>query len=716
MRLTLTRLPPHLGSPGVGIGHYPRGSWGDVARRFTMIRWAVNWGKIMFRVLLDMVNNPKKQSQGFAVQVSILLVNLIKADLGESVKLHPQKMLTSKSVQIYIKKNLEIKLAGESSKQTEDTASNTEGEEVSELLQRWMLLLYKLYELEVRKLYNEHLINFKLDVPSVNHDYMCIRFLNKELKEIAMQHRAQRVLAGLTIVAPEPSFVGSASDQSQFLALEFSSRIEQEQAAAQESNEQIVQQINENEAVNSREHQAHENEPPVQAEEHQALANEHRAHGEQEHVQQNSLTEQQDQQGSGIDPTLIVDPFVNIVDTVQNPIFNEHDTDYQGPSPSNLRMVAYTDPPESPHDKSKLDEVDKVVASIDSRMIYMESKLTSLDSRTLSTDSKMHSMESKICSINSNIEQPMDTRTSLKLDFGRYKNIFYEKVDKLAANVTTYQTVLETSLIRHLAVQQYQLTTDLDMVKLQLAELVEHLKRIGDAKKGEGGQSRPVEGSSRQGGEGPSDGQSSTRGRGPSPRGGRVPSPGSYRRGEDSERFNEDEVQCLMAGHTEVVFDFSSPEFTLEDLVTALNEMVLEYKKLSQPFKEVKAERESCATNTELVSSKDMQAALSKLETENEKLRSRFEEILCENQRLADIISSWTRSSSSLQKLHETTKPSGDRTGLGYNRDEGSIAETSSSPRMERKKFKTMNFVKSSTEQLAEEKSVKDKIAAQPPI
>ncbi|KZV22633.1 branched-chain-amino-acid aminotransferase-like protein 2 [Dorcoceras hygrometricum] len=50
-----------------------------------------------------------------------------KADLGESVKLHPQKMLTSKSVQTYIKKNLEIKPAGESRKHTEDTASNTEG-------------------------------------------------------------------------------------------------------------------------------------------------------------------------------------------------------------------------------------------------------------------------------------------------------------------------------------------------------------------------------------------------------------------------------------------------------------------------------------------------------------------------------------------------------------------------------------------------------------
>ncbi|KZV20383.1 hypothetical protein F511_39356 [Dorcoceras hygrometricum] len=78
-------------------------------------------------VLVNMVNNPKRQSQGFAVQVSVLLENLVKADLGESVKLHPQKVLTNKSVQTYIKTNLDVKPTGETSKQIEDTASGTEG-------------------------------------------------------------------------------------------------------------------------------------------------------------------------------------------------------------------------------------------------------------------------------------------------------------------------------------------------------------------------------------------------------------------------------------------------------------------------------------------------------------------------------------------------------------------------------------------------------------
>ncbi|KZV58029.1 Phytoalexin-deficient 4-2 protein [Dorcoceras hygrometricum] len=140
-----------------------------------------------------------------------------------------------------------------------------------------------------------------------------------------------------------------------------------------------------------------------------------------------------------------------------------------------------------------------------------------------------------------------------------------------------------------------------------------------------------------------------------------------------------------MADDTEEVFDFSNLEFTREDLVNALNEMVFEYKNLSQSFDEVKAEKESCAMNTEQTSSSNMQAAISKLETENAKLRSKSEEIQYENQRLADIISSWTKSSASLQKLQGATNPSGDKTGLGYNSNEGSIAETSNNPGLGRK-------------------------------
>ncbi|KZV22855.1 WPP domain-interacting tail-anchored protein 1-like [Dorcoceras hygrometricum] len=240
--------------------------------------------------------------------------------------------------------------------------------------------------------------------------------------------------------------------------------------ARQAQDEHIVQQDIVNKSVTSLEHQAHENEPHVHTE---------------------------GPRGFTDNPTQLEDRSVQIVDSANNPGLDstseDNNADHQGSNPSHLQMVAFTadskeetrlsfldssesshtssqrmiisSPPDSPHDNTKLDEVDKVVASIDSRMIYVESKLTSVDLRTLSIDSKMHFMESKLRSMNSIIEQLMDTQKILKLDFGRYKHIIYDK----------------------LAGQQQQLTTDLDMVKMQLAELVEHLKRVGDAKKGEGG-------------------------------------------------------------------------------------------------------------------------------------------------------------------------------------------------------------------------------------
>ncbi|KZV41867.1 hypothetical protein F511_16811 [Dorcoceras hygrometricum] len=54
----------------------------------------------------------------------------------------------------------------------------------------------------------------------------------------------------------------------------------------------------------------------------------------------------------------------------------------------------------------------------------------------------------------------------------------------------------------------------------------------------------------------------------------------------------QEEVHCFMADQTsdDEVFDFSNIEFTREDLVQALNDMVHEYKTLSHTFEEIKAE------------------------------------------------------------------------------------------------------------------------------
>ncbi|KZV39881.1 chromatin structure-remodeling complex protein SYD [Dorcoceras hygrometricum] len=105
--------------------------------------------------------------------------------------------------------------------------------------------------------------------------------------------------------------------------------------------------------------------------------------------------------------------------------------------------------------------------------------------------------------------------------------------------------------------------------------------------------------------------------------------------------------------------------------------------------------------------------ALSKLTTENEELRSRSQEMMNVNQLLAEIISSWTKSSTSLQKFQGAMKPSGDKSGLGYGSDERNIAETCTHPNMDRSKLQTMNFVKSSMGQ-PEESNDESHIATKP--
>ncbi|KZV27162.1 hypothetical protein F511_21669 [Dorcoceras hygrometricum] len=192
-----------------------------------------------YRLLHDTVakslcaKNPKKQSQGYIVPVSILMETLVKADLGAFIKLHPQKVLTSKSVQSYIKKNQDIAPEGETSKRTKDTASNTEGSETQPTQ------------------------------PSVTESLTAKeKGVDKPTKRKATGEGTQRAMAGLPIVDEEVSFLESASSQPQLLSLEFYSLADQDQTTAQTRSHQIDQPENENTAMITLEHQAQENEPP----------------------------------------------------------------------------------------------------------------------------------------------------------------------------------------------------------------------------------------------------------------------------------------------------------------------------------------------------------------------------------------------------------------------------------------------------------------------
>ncbi|KZV18693.1 hypothetical protein F511_14203 [Dorcoceras hygrometricum] len=111
--------------------------------------------------------------------------------------------------------------------------------------------------------------------------------------------------------------------------------------------------------------------------------------------------------------------------------------------------------------------------------------------------------------------------------------------------------------------------------------------------------------------------------------------------------------------------------------------MVKEYRKISHTFEKVKAENadfknSSVEPSTVGIGEADsLQIKLNKMMTENELLRNESSELKAENERLNDVMSSWTKSSVSLNKLQESQKPVNDKSGLGFNVSEISSGETS---------------------------------------
>ncbi|KZV40580.1 hypothetical protein F511_35668 [Dorcoceras hygrometricum] len=101
-----------------------------------------------------------------------------------------------------------------------------ETERVSQLFERRPLIMYKLYGMEVKKSVDEHLENFKPTEPSVNYDYMCIRFLTPKASK-----------AGDAVIADTLQITLTPSTQPRVPALEFSTQDEQEQAAARKADQ-----------------------------------------------------------------------------------------------------------------------------------------------------------------------------------------------------------------------------------------------------------------------------------------------------------------------------------------------------------------------------------------------------------------------------------------------------------------------------------------------
>ncbi|KZV56949.1 splicing factor 3B subunit 1-like [Dorcoceras hygrometricum] len=74
----------------------------------TAIHGGINWSKILFKVLKDMVTPGSKQVRGFAVQICIVLKGTPDLELGESKEFPPLKILTANNIGKYIAINKNI--------------------------------------------------------------------------------------------------------------------------------------------------------------------------------------------------------------------------------------------------------------------------------------------------------------------------------------------------------------------------------------------------------------------------------------------------------------------------------------------------------------------------------------------------------------------------------------------------------------------------------
>ncbi|KZV57505.1 hypothetical protein F511_12315 [Dorcoceras hygrometricum] len=334
----------------------------------------------------------------------------------------------------------------------ETLLSLAETEEIKELVQRRSLLSYKLYELEVQKLFNENLAHFTNNSPSSRHDFLRLRFLHKELRDITSKHRDQRALAALPTTVSEGLIIRAAPVQSPLLALEFSNLSDQAQATARTTIQQIVQQINENLAMTSPKHQAQDNEPPIEQKMNQAQ------------------------------PT-----------TVDGPNFSsaaKNSTDHQGPHSSTMPLVVYI---------AQNTTIDREADEQPTFSAALEPLATPTLQLMDTTTKTFHTLMDRISSLdmaNACIKVDTDiTRHHTTLIRDQLTNV----VDRLDIKINVLEnsisrkladsqqnfTVLESTMVRIYADSHQQLVDELVLVKSQLVEMVEFIKELSDAKKGE---------------------------------------------------------------------------------------------------------------------------------------------------------------------------------------------------------------------------------------
>ncbi|KZV39170.1 hypothetical protein F511_25800 [Dorcoceras hygrometricum] len=68
----------------------------------------INWNRVLFNILKDMVTAGSRQAKGYAIQNSLLLENIPNLELGESSEFSSSKILTDKTVHRYIVLNEKV--------------------------------------------------------------------------------------------------------------------------------------------------------------------------------------------------------------------------------------------------------------------------------------------------------------------------------------------------------------------------------------------------------------------------------------------------------------------------------------------------------------------------------------------------------------------------------------------------------------------------------
>ncbi|KZV35383.1 cation/H(+) antiporter 15-like [Dorcoceras hygrometricum] len=187
-----------------------------------------------------------------------------------------------------------------------------ETEDITELSERRSLILYKLLETELEKLYLAHLANFKTGVVYSHHDFECIRRLHQELRLIAGAHRHHRGLVGSPFSAHESDFVPKFSPELEMYGLTGNTI-----GSVLNENPQIEK--NDNETLN--EHQDQENESLIPIARHDIR------------TQDGQNSEARADEGLNTIPMSVINPDVTTFSI-------DNTSSYQGLHSSDLQIVA----------------------------------------------------------------------------------------------------------------------------------------------------------------------------------------------------------------------------------------------------------------------------------------------------------------------------------------------------------------------------------------